>query len=619
MEVYGDVDYSAPQQVPYGTQDLLQQLPLAPTGPAQQAASNLGSVVPMTPMEALQAARLARQAALAGGQAVASTGRALAPVAGDMLTNYMVKRNMILPLDVYHGTPHTLPPTAGNPLGEFDASKIGTGAGAQAYGHGIYTAEAPAVAKEYQLAEATYKTLHGGLTNKQEFVADMLSQGRPEMSILDLYAQKYGGSFDDAMKDLIDVKEIYKKSGNLYKVDLPDEMIAKMLDWDKPLSQQPNILEILGKNYRSDYLNMFKDKPGKDFYKAISGNSGIEDLRISGSSELTKLGIPGIKYLEATSQGAGKGTRNFVTFPGEEKKMTILERNGQGLTPALLPQQLALELAQQRAALPVSKGGLGLPADNTAQQRAEAMKFQERGFHETSGKNIEDGLLNFDVKRAGAAVSDEQTPYAMFIKPHGENIGVARENPAQMPLMVKSNLTNENILVNFENREELQQYLNQFPDIKNATKAVSDLDKKMANYMDEVMRKVDVLDGQGKTEEATKLLNSIDSNSNLMRAFDAKTNELAAISKQKITDLFKSRNIGTVSLSNDAGNFGRKTITEMVLNPAENVRSRFAAFDPFRRTAATAALMGVAAPDLLAAQSGRGSDNEMRKFMRQGR
>jgi len=302
MEVYGDVDYSAPQQVPYGTQDLLQRLPLAPTGPAQQAASNLGSVVPMTPMEALQAARLARQAALAGGQAVASTGRALAPVAGDMLTNYMVKRNMILPLDVYHGTPHTLPPTAGNPLGEFDASKIGTGAGAQAYGHGIYTAEAPAVAKEYQLAEATYKTLHGGLTNKQEFVADMLSQGRPEMSILDLYAQKYGGSFDDAMKDLIDVKEIYKKSGNLYKVDLPDEMIAKMLDWDKPLSQQPNILEILGKNYRSDYLNMFKDKPGKDFYKAISGNSGIEDLRISGSSELTKLGIPGIKYLEATSQ-----------------------------------------------------------------------------------------------------------------------------------------------------------------------------------------------------------------------------------------------------------------------------------------------------------------------------
>jgi hypothetical protein len=35
----------------------------------------------------------------------------------------------------------------------------------------------------------------------------------------------------------------------------------------------------------------------------------------------------------------------------------------------------------------------------------------------------------------------------------------------------------------------------------------------------------------------------------------------------------------------------------------ENVRSRFAAFDPFRKTAATAAAMGVAAPDLLAKEA----------------
>jgi hypothetical protein len=634
MEVYGDVDYSAAQQVPYGTQDLLQQLPLAPTGPAQQAAANLGSVVPMTPMEALQAARLARQAALAGGQAVASTGRALAPVAGDMLTNYMVKRNMILPLDVYHGTPHTLPPTPRNPLGEFDASKIGTGEGAQAYGHGIYTAEAKDVANEYA------KNIMGPKATPENIALKVMNANGDESVAAMRLRQIYPKITDTEISNAINTAKSYK--GSLYKVDLPDEMIAKMLDWDKHMSEQPSnvqkffapyvekMKQIEGGSSGSEWGDLAAprtyDPTGNELLRLISQNNNMNAQTVLGgglgpevSAKLRQAGIPGIKYLDATSRDAGKGTRNFVTFPGEEKKMTILKRNGQGLTPALLPQQLALELAQQRAALPVSKGGLGLPADNTAQQRAAAMKFQERGFHETSGKNIEDGLLNFDVKRAGAAVSDEQTPYAMFIKPHGENIGVARENPVQMPLMVKSNLTNENILVNFENREELQQYLNQFPDIKNATKAVSDLDKKMANYMDEVMRKVDVLDGQGKTEEATKLLNSIDSNSNLMRAFDAKTNELSAISKQKITDLFKSRNIGTVSLSNDAGNFGRKTITEMVLNPAENVRSRFAAFDPFRRTAATAALMGVAAPDLLAAQSGRGSDNEMRKFMRQGR
>ena len=39
------------------------------------------------------------------------------------------------------------------------------------------------------------------------------------------------------------------------------------------------------------------------------------------------------------------------------------------------PQQAALDLAQQRAALPVSEGGLGLLAGNTPEMRAQAMGF----------------------------------------------------------------------------------------------------------------------------------------------------------------------------------------------------------------------------------------------------
>ena len=38
----------------------------------------------------------------------------------------------------------------------------------------------------------------------------------------------------------------------------------------------------------------------------------------------------------------------------------------------------------------------------------------------------------------------------------------------------------------------------------------------------------------------------------------------------------------------------------LVTNNPENIRSRFAAFDPFRRSATVAATMGAAAPDLLA-------------------
>jgi hypothetical protein len=68
MEVYGDVNYAPQQQVPYGSQELMQTLPLPPQGPAQQMAGTVGSFVPMSPAEALQVARVARQAALAGGK-----------------------------------------------------------------------------------------------------------------------------------------------------------------------------------------------------------------------------------------------------------------------------------------------------------------------------------------------------------------------------------------------------------------------------------------------------------------------------------------------------------------------------------------------------------------------
>jgi hypothetical protein len=264
------------------------------------------------------------------------------------------------------------------------------------------------------------------------------------------------------------------------------------------------------------------------------------------------------------------------------------------------PQDEALRLAQLRAALPPEQGGLGLPANNTPMQRAKALKYVDEGFHETEGANIESGLSSFDVRRGGAGASDEQTPYAMFIKPHPSGIGVARKNPAQMPVLVKSNLTDENILMPFQNRDELQQYLNQFPEIKQSTQAVKYLDRKMADQIEELTKKADQLDAEGRTKEADKIYELMGSGSPMMEEFDAKSKELARKAKNQITELFKSQGIGTVGLTEDRGALGRKTITDMVLNPNENVRSRFAAFDPWRKDAATAAAFGVAAPDLMA-------------------
>ena len=50
----------------------------------------------------------------------------------------------------------------------------------------------------------------------------------------------------------------------------------------------------------------------------------------------------------------------------------------------------------------------------------------------------------------------------------------------------------------------------------------------------------------------------------------------------------------------DMGDLGGVQTQHMIPSGSDNIRSRFAAFDPFRRNAALAAALGVAAPDLLA-------------------
>jgi hypothetical protein len=274
-------------------------------------------------------ARLANRGLMATGRAGERVAERVVPQImerGGLPAEIMqgMSRGTVSPLDVWHGSPHRFPSTAKNPLGEFDASKIGTGEGAQMYGHGIYAAENQAVGKEYLKTEGMYKRVTGGMTNKEEFIADHLSQGRPEMNILDLYAQKYGGSFDDAMKDLINVKEMYG-SGYLYKADLPDEQIAKMLDYDKTWKQQPqNVQDAINVDSLLKYYNTEDMPTSQVMYHAkqnMSPPAFAEFLR--------NKGIPGIKYFDEGSRAKGEGTRNFVVFPGEEKSMRILERNGE--------------------------------------------------------------------------------------------------------------------------------------------------------------------------------------------------------------------------------------------------------------------------------------------------
>lgn len=58
--------------------------------------------------------------------------------------------------------------------------------------------------------------------------------------------------------------------------------------------------------------------------------------------------------------------------------------------PSKTQFEVAHEIAQKNAALPVSEGGLGLPKNNTAMDRAKAMGFDTTAYHGTPYENVKE-------------------------------------------------------------------------------------------------------------------------------------------------------------------------------------------------------------------------------------
>jgi hypothetical protein len=251
---------------------------------------------------------------------------------------------------VWHGSPHK--------FDKFDSSKIGTGEGAQAYGHGLYLAESPDVAKSYmgagtskggaafenRLSKMMERAQDAGRYGEAGALEELLVNRNPAMartkfSVSNGYSPE---TVSQAHKVIAQFEDKFQPSG-LYKVDLPDSAIARMLDWDKPLIQQaPEVQAGVKKTLMdrgmaqsvADYI--VQNKTGRDALSTIGrGKYDATLLPPDGaaaaqtSAWLQQQGIPGIRYLDGGSRGAGSGTSNFVVFPGNEDLLRILERNGQ--------------------------------------------------------------------------------------------------------------------------------------------------------------------------------------------------------------------------------------------------------------------------------------------------
>lgn len=252
----------------------------------------------------------------------------------------------------FHGSPHD--------FDKFDASRIGTGEGAQAYGHGLYFAESEGVARSYrdslsglnvsgqQLSRPeavdAFSTVAKAAAPIDQGTADFIStnvvdglKGQFDLDKLgaDLIAQRPNdGVFAKAVDAAIgEAKKATRAPGRMYEVRINAEP-DQFLDWDQPLSQQAlPALQQLPPSAQAHFDAMGIVEPtGGNLFAALSkvaGKVGTEKWnRPQSADALREAGIPGIRYLDQQSRGDGDGTHNYVVFPGNEHLVEIVRKYG---------------------------------------------------------------------------------------------------------------------------------------------------------------------------------------------------------------------------------------------------------------------------------------------------
>ena len=248
-------------------------------------------------------------------------------------------------ITAYHGSPHD--------FDQFDTSKIGTGEGAQRYGHGLYFAEHEPLAKGYRDKLSNYISDEMLQTYfKPESIVpsyggmDKILDYDPKKRLVTAQGIDPQGNLSGPIRrhstrpDLKTLNEEFKRRGldpyvpgHMYEVAI-DAHPDHFLNWDKPLSEQsPHIVKSIfdARKDNPTLFNVFKphlekDSTGMGFYQSLAtqhpnGYQGATDF-------LQRAGIPGIRYLDAGSRNAGSGTSNYVVF--DHNRVKVKRRYEQG-------------------------------------------------------------------------------------------------------------------------------------------------------------------------------------------------------------------------------------------------------------------------------------------------
>ncbi len=287
-------------------------------------------------------------------------------------------------IKAYHGSPHD--------FDRFDLSRIGTGEGAQAYGHGLYFAGNETVARGYRdaltpnadprIAGKPINDYYSGLQstvdrmpikqaeegyNRLGLLEDLINGG----DVRHVRELAKDGAYDPKAVAWFE-KEIapqFTRDGRMYEVNINADP-AKMLDWDAPVPmgnplrervaelgmQGSGAMNAADRNMAKDAFLASRNEnmTGSGLYNSLSRSLEAnrdalkpqfgEDALFAKSTELARRdllerGIPGIKYLDAGSRAAGDGSRNYVVF--DDNLIDIMRKYGVGSLAALPASVLA--------------------------------------------------------------------------------------------------------------------------------------------------------------------------------------------------------------------------------------------------------------------------------------
>lgn len=271
----------------------------------------------------------------------------------------------------FHGSPHD--------FDRFSMERIGTGEGAQAFGHGLYFAENEGVARSYR---DTLSRSDGGIDQIAQTLVDQsggdwkraLQKFEGEALQRVQSARDAGLKYELPDHDVATLRALRQgPPGRLYEVRINAEP-EYFLDWDKAYEEQTGVVkDALSEaglmDSADDIFDRAADSGVLDETTNIASPIGpiLRGMAVSSDSSsldtwlaLREAGLAGIRYLDQGSRGAGEGTYNYVVFDDSLIEITAKDgepvappdARGGGITAAASPDGKLFALADEERRIP---------------------------------------------------------------------------------------------------------------------------------------------------------------------------------------------------------------------------------------------------------------------------